>query len=299
MTDQETTPAQQEAHDCEDYATKLVPATERGDSMNRVCAGCGKLIRENVPATTFEGLIRKYIHGMQGRKTVAGNYRIINDGKALIYRGKGRNNGFGDDTLAIKLKDGRIIGNASKLDRCGSYRRGIEAPAQQVMMKLAIPLIPFNVFEEAKLEHPANVRQDFLARVPGAGVDLPGSPLDDLSQRPSPVEAGQDGDQQRVCGPLERDAIFEDEQRAVDLVARRTGPDKLLQAVPLGQPERAGKDRILVRQRGQVVVGGEGAGDAAARGVDPGPPSPRRQQQLGCPSAPEWWNQSAAVPAPG
>ncbi|CAB1065494.1 hypothetical protein D1BOALGB6SA_10291 [Olavius sp. associated proteobacterium Delta 1] len=59
---------------------------------------------------------------------------------------------MGTDILAIKLPDGRIIGNASRLPRCGSFRRGAEAPAQQVMMQLAMPMIPFNVFEEADLD---------------------------------------------------------------------------------------------------------------------------------------------------
>jgi hypothetical protein len=131
--------------------------TKRGYKMDAKCKLCG-LVREDIfPATTFEGFIRRWIAGKltdkKGKRTITqtrcGNYKA-SDTK-LYYLGAGRNLPVGEDALAIKLPDGRLIGNASKLTRCGSYRRGAESPAQRVMQELEIALIPFNVFEEAKL----------------------------------------------------------------------------------------------------------------------------------------------------
>jgi hypothetical protein len=138
---------------CDRRNSKLVAQTPRGYKMDRVCNVCGRIMEKDAPVTTFEGFIRAWIHGQSGKKKVLRHYRVIADDTKLIYRGRGRNVKIvGDDVLALKLKDGRIIGNASRLDRCGSYRRGNEAPAQRVMFQLNLAMIPFSVFEEAKLD---------------------------------------------------------------------------------------------------------------------------------------------------
>ena len=132
--------------------------TKRGYEMDAKCKVCGWVKEDIFPATTFEGFIRRWIAGKltdkKGKRTLTqtqcGNYRA-SDTK-LYYLGTGRNVLLGEDVLAIKLPDGRLIGNASKLTRCGSYRRGAESPAQRVMQELEIALIPFNVFDEAKLD---------------------------------------------------------------------------------------------------------------------------------------------------
>lgn len=137
------------------------PVSLRGYKLKRVCDSCGKILNRNVfPAQTFEGFIRRWVHGKLTGKNRKGKVltqtNLRNRYKAtaerLYYEGSGRNAGFGQDTLAIKLPDGRIIGNASKLNRCGSYNKGVEAPAQRVMQQLEMALIPFNIFEEAKLD---------------------------------------------------------------------------------------------------------------------------------------------------
>jgi len=136
------------------------PQSKRGYKMDAVCKMCGAKKIDVFPATTFEGLIRRWVAGKMtekvGKKTVTqdvcGNYHAT--ATELYFYGAGRkaNVGVGKDVLAIKLPDGRLIGNASKLPRCGSWRRGAESPAQRVMQELEIPLIPFNVFQEAKLD---------------------------------------------------------------------------------------------------------------------------------------------------
>lgn len=135
------------------------PQSKLGYKMDAVCRSCGAKKIDIFPATTFEGFIRRWIAGKMtekvGKKTVTqevcGNYQAHN--AELYYYGSGRmEKSVGKDVLAIKLPDGRLIGNASKLPRCGSWRRSAEAPAQRVMQELEIPLIPFNVFQEAKLD---------------------------------------------------------------------------------------------------------------------------------------------------
>ena len=137
------------------------PVSIRGYKVKRICDSCGKILNRNVfPAQTFEGFIRRWVHGkLIGKnregKVITQNYlrnHYNATAERIYYEGSGRNAGFGQDTLAIRLPDGRIIGNASKLNRCGSYNKGVEAPAQRVMQQLEMPLIPFNIFEEAKLD---------------------------------------------------------------------------------------------------------------------------------------------------
>lgn len=134
----------------------------RGYKLNAKCLLCGDEIKDVFPARTFEGFLRRWVHGKLSdvvlrngkEKTITqrecGNYRATNE--RVYYWGSGRNTNLGEDILAIKLPDGRLIGNASRLPRCGSYRKGGEAPAQRVLQQLEIALIPFNVFEEAKMD---------------------------------------------------------------------------------------------------------------------------------------------------
>lgn len=144
---------------CQHYQRKQTCQTKRGYKMISKCLNCGKVLSKDMfPATTFEGFVRRWVAGKMTEKvrgkaatqSVCGNYRST--ATELSYYGSGRNTQTGTDILAIKLPDGRLIGNASKLPRCGSYRRGAESPAQRVMQGLEIPLIPFNVFEEAHLD---------------------------------------------------------------------------------------------------------------------------------------------------
>lgn len=141
-----------------DHYYKQVPATTRGYKMDKECIYCKEKIKNIFPATTFEGFIRRWVHnkltdknskGETVTQRKCGNYHA--NETELYYFGFGRKTGQGKDILAIKLPDGRIIGNASQLPRCGSYRRGAEAPAQQVMQQLEMALIPLNIFEEADL----------------------------------------------------------------------------------------------------------------------------------------------------
>ena len=124
--------------------------TSAGCEMEKVNKHTGAVVKTGKAISTFEGLVRAFIHNKHGRKRKVGNYEIIGD--KLVYKGEGRNADFGEDIIALRLKNKTIIGNASKLPRCGSYRRGDEAPAQRVMFDMNIPLIPFNVFQEAKLD---------------------------------------------------------------------------------------------------------------------------------------------------
>lgn len=135
---------------CHTY-TKQVAVTPRGYKMKKVCVHCNTTLQNNVsPPTTFEGFIRRWVHGKLGKITKVGNYHCTKN--RVYYVGGGRNvNNKGEETLAIKLKNGEIIGNASMLQRCGSYSRGTEAPAQQIMQQMEMAMIPFNVFDEAGL----------------------------------------------------------------------------------------------------------------------------------------------------
>jgi hypothetical protein len=138
------------------------PRTPRGYIMDAKCESCKQEKKNIFPATTFEGLIRRWFHGKLKEKDEKGNvveqcdlgsdaHYFCNEGE-FYYQGTGRKTTFGKDVLAIRLADGRIIGNASKLPRCGSYRKGMASPAQIVMQQLEMPMIPFNVFDEAKLD---------------------------------------------------------------------------------------------------------------------------------------------------
>lgn len=144
---------------CEHKKYVYKARTPNSTILDRYCKYCDKLIKKDANPDTFENFVRKFIHGKLGDKKVCGYYKVSKDNKKLVYTGIGRNHRTGTslltqqkpDILALKLKDGRIIGNASKLHRCGSYSKGDEAPAQRVMFDLNIAMIPFNVFEEAKL----------------------------------------------------------------------------------------------------------------------------------------------------
>lgn len=134
------------------------PSSTRGYKMNKKCKSCGEEIKNIFPATTFEGFIRRWVHGKLNDKnkkgkiikqTSCGNYNATDN--EIYYYGAGRKVSTGKEVLALKLPDGRIIGNAARLQRCGSYRAGSEAPAQRVMQQLEMAMIPFNVFEEANL----------------------------------------------------------------------------------------------------------------------------------------------------
>jgi len=137
---------------------KQTPQTKLGYKMVAKCSLCNEVKPDIFPATTFEGFIRRWIAKKMTEKvgkkeitqTSCGNYRATDT--KLAYWGSGRDVSIGEDVLAIKLPDGRFIGNASKLPRCGSYRRSADSPAQRIMQELEIPLIPFNVFEEAHLD---------------------------------------------------------------------------------------------------------------------------------------------------
>lgn len=129
---------------------ELVPKTQDGYIMQKVNIHTDEVVDEDVKTvTTFEHFVRSWVHKKLGKKKVLGHYNATD--KTLNYKGSGQNELEGEDILALKLKDGRIIGNASKLARCGSYSKGDEAPAQRVMFDLRIAMVPFNVFDEAKL----------------------------------------------------------------------------------------------------------------------------------------------------
>ena len=127
-----------------DYITK--PKTSDGYIMQRINKYNNKVVDENCKITTFEGLIRAFIHNKINKNVIVGNYRV--ECSKLVYKDSDSDN---IDILALRLKNGSLLGNASKLIYCGWTRKGDEAPAQRVMFDLNVPLLPFNVFEEAKL----------------------------------------------------------------------------------------------------------------------------------------------------
>lgn len=136
--------------DCVYHNYNYVARTSTGYIMDAKCEYCGNEIKDCNPKT-FENFIRRWFHGKLENNTLYSISKMRNycaNNEELYYLGKGRNTAYGKDVLAIKLPDGRIIGNASKLLRCGSYRRGVESPAQRVMQQLEMPLIPFNIFQE-------------------------------------------------------------------------------------------------------------------------------------------------------
>lgn len=94
----------------------------------------------------------RWAAGTAGRKTREGHYRIGIDGTTFEYHGKGRKVEEGVDILARKLKDGMILCNASRFDRCGSFMRGTMSPLQYHMDKAGHVMLPFSVFAEAKLD---------------------------------------------------------------------------------------------------------------------------------------------------
>ena len=141
----------EEIQPCKHTKYKYKARTPQGIVLDRYCKCCDKLLKKDANPDTFENFVRKFIHGKLDEKRVCGYYKVSKDHNKLVYEGTGRKIGYGQDILALKLRDGRIIGNASTLHRCGSYSKGDEAPAQRVMFDLNIAIIPFNVFEEAKL----------------------------------------------------------------------------------------------------------------------------------------------------
>ena len=143
---------EEQGHKCKNSYSELRPKTQESYIMQRVCKYCDKVMEEKAKITTFEGLVRAFVYNKLGKKTIVGKYKLSEDKSKLIYEGSGKNESFGQDILALRLKDGRAIGNASQLLRCGSYRRGVEAPTQRVMFDLNMAMIPFNVFEEANLD---------------------------------------------------------------------------------------------------------------------------------------------------
>jgi hypothetical protein len=138
------------------HAWKQIPRTPRGYVMDAYCEDkdgvCEEIKKDIFPATTFEGFIRRWVAGELKNQTLLAGGRYRATKRELFYYGRNRSGQVGKDVLAIRLPDSRVIGNASKLSRCGSYRRGMEAPAQRVMQQMEMPLIPFNVFQEVKLD---------------------------------------------------------------------------------------------------------------------------------------------------
>lgn len=126
----------------------LKPKTANGYIMQRINKYTNEVAEKEAKITTFEGFIRAFIHDKLGGKTTCGNYKI--EDERLIYQDVG--NEDSKDTLVLKLTNGNFLGNASKLQYCGWNRKGDEAPAQRVMFEMNIPLVPFNVFEEANLD---------------------------------------------------------------------------------------------------------------------------------------------------
>jgi len=129
------------------WETELRARTKTGYKMDRYCKQCGGVVDEDVPPKSFEGFIRAWAHNKLVDIKSCNNYYVDYEGR-LKYESV---TDGGKDTLAIRLEDGRILGNAQKMNSCGSMLSQIEAPAQQVMMDLKIAMVPFNVFKEADL----------------------------------------------------------------------------------------------------------------------------------------------------
>lgn len=127
---------------------EIKPKTTDGYIMQKINKYTNKIVDEDCKISTFEGLIRAFIHNKTNKKSVVGNYKIEKD--KLIYVDV--NNKEQIDTLVLRLKNKLLLGNASKLKYCGWCSRGDEAPAQRIMFDMNIPLVPFNVFEEANLD---------------------------------------------------------------------------------------------------------------------------------------------------
>lgn len=142
-------PAIQKAKETRE-TTKIVVRSD-GYTLDRVDKDTGKVLEADIAPTTFEGFIRKWIHGKLGNRTTCGSYKADDD-RLYYHWVDDYSDNIVDDILAIKLKDGRILGNAAKLEKCGIHRRSTEAPAQRVMFDMNIAMVPFNVFTEAKLD---------------------------------------------------------------------------------------------------------------------------------------------------
>lgn len=97
--------------------------------------------------------LEKYHENKLGKTTRQGNYKV-EKGK-LLYTGKGRMTYVTNEEpelLATTLKDGTKLYNASRLQKCGTHRRGAIAPIQKHMIDLKLPMIPFNVLQETKTD---------------------------------------------------------------------------------------------------------------------------------------------------
>lgn len=97
--------------------------------------------------------LKKYNEGTLGNKTKLRNYEVNKEG-TLIYTGNGRKrpaDATNPDILAVTLKNGRKLYNASRYQRCGTFTKGTQAPIQQEMVELRLPMVPFNVFTETGL----------------------------------------------------------------------------------------------------------------------------------------------------
>jgi len=115
-------------------------------------------------ANSVESFVTQWIDGTLGkqtqyRTTPKNRYYISNDGVRLLYEGIKDPYSYwrsqhehGSDVLAIRLKDGRILGNAARLKYCESHTGAVIKTCQQVLIDKGVAMVPFNVFVEAGLD---------------------------------------------------------------------------------------------------------------------------------------------------
>lgn len=115
-------------------------------------------------ANNVESFVTQWITGeldkQKSCRTTDTNYfHISDDGLSLLYTGRfatwrKSSDDIGTEVLAIRIgkrkKD--ILGNASKLKYCESHLRSAVSSPQNILMDNMIPMIPFNVFSEAKID---------------------------------------------------------------------------------------------------------------------------------------------------
>ena len=96
---------QEEFCTCErtdNYHTEQRPTTRTGSKMDRYCLRCNKITEKNVEISTYEGLIRAFVHKTYGKKKVVRNYRIQEEKKRIVYRPTGTTGTFSEPVILMK-----------------------------------------------------------------------------------------------------------------------------------------------------------------------------------------------------
>lgn len=126
-------------------------------------------------ANSVKSFVTQYVLGELGRqkihRTYGDNvYEVLDDGR-LVYKSK--KNEYVDvsrkhddgmsytsseiqpvdtvDTIALRTNDGKLLGNASRIEQVEQHLRRAMTTAQQTLQDMKVPMVPFGVFAEADL----------------------------------------------------------------------------------------------------------------------------------------------------